>query len=157
MIRPVAALAATAIAVSSCGASGSSSCTELREPVDPASFLHVLDPGAAVFLTDPPTSGPHVSGLLPTGALDTEIDPAIQVSILESGSALVQYRPDLPDDQVRLIVALTGPSVVVAPSADLPATVVATAWTWKLSCSSPDLPALTKFVGRRRSAAPGSD
>jgi len=157
MIKSVASAVIAAIAVSSCGTNGSSACTELREPADPASFLHVLDPGTAVFLTDPPTSGPHVSGSLPSGVLDTSIDPAIQVSILESGSALVQYDPDLPADQIGMVTSLAGPDVVVAPAADLPAAVVATAWTWKLSCSSPDLSALTRFVDERRSAAPGSD
>jgi len=157
MLKSLAVIAAAAATLSSCGSAPSSSCTELREPEDPASFLHVLDPATAEFLTNPPTSGPHVSGLLPEGALDFAIDPAIQVSILESGSALVQYGPELTPDQVASVTSLAGPHVVVAPADDLPAAIVATAWTWKLTCAAPDLPALTSFVDVRRSDAPGSD
>jgi len=157
MIRQFALAMVAALALASCGGASSGSCTELREPADPASFLHVIDPGTAVFLTDPPTSGPHVSGSLPTGVVDNTIDPAIQVSILESGSVLVQYGAGLTSDGLASVLALAGPHVVVAPGTALPSTIVATAWTWKLTCQSPDIAALSKFADRRRSDAPGAD
>jgi len=157
MIKQAALVAVAAISVASCGATTSSLCSETREPSDPASFLHVIEPGAAVFLTDPPTSGPHVSGSLPTGVVDSAIEPAIQVSILESGSALIQYSPEITADDLTAVLALAGPSVVVAPGINLPSVVVATAWTWKLTCSTPDIEALSKFADRRPIDAPGSD
>lgn len=143
--------------IGSCGSSNSSACRELREPTDPASFLHVIDPGTATFLTNPPTSGPHVSGAVPLGVLEEPIDPAIQVSILESGSALVQYDGSLDAVQIETLTSMSNDNLVVAPGLDLPAPVVATAWTWMLTCAVPDSTRLTEFIDRRVGDAPGSD
>lgn len=157
MHRLIALAIVSLITLASCDTGSPGACTEIREAADPASFLHVIDPASAQFLTDPPTSGPHVSGALPTGVLDEAIEPAIQVSILESGSALIQYGPDLTADELETVLSLSGPDVVIAPGDNLPSRIVATAWTWKLTCSSPDATALSDFVDRRRSDAPGRD
>jgi len=157
MIRLIPTVAAAVLIVGSCSSTTGSTCRELREPLDPASFLHVIDPGTAAFLTNPPTSGPHISGQTPIGVMKSAIDPAIQVSILEGGSALIQYDESLDASGVKLLEQLSTERVVVAPGVNLPTPVIATAWTWKLTCSEPDSAALLDFVEQRVSSAPGSD
>ncbi len=153
----VAVIIAVSVLSVSCGTSGgSATCRELRESEDPASNLHVIDPATAVFLTDPPTSGPHVSGAIPVGVIEVSLDPAIQVSILESGAALIQYDASLDSHAVDTIIALARPGVVIAPGENLPQPIVATAWTWKLTCSAPDA-AIERFLAERVAEAPGSD
>src|SRR5690606_18327470 len=137
---PVRVLAGLAVALSvftACGGDdASASCAQpVREELDPASLTHVIDPDDATFRTNPPTSGPHVSGAPPTGVLDEPIPGAVQVAILEGGGVLVQHR-DLSPADVEAVEALAGEDVVVAPNDDLPAPVVATAWTYKLSCDA---------------------
>lgn len=121
-------------------------CTEVRERLDPASARHLL-PGAPEprYLTDPPTSGPHAVVRLPTGALDAPIPRPVQVAILEAGGVIVQYHGVSPTD-VRRLRSLAGGDVRVAPAERLPAPVIATAWTRKLSCQRVDLPALRRFA-----------
>src|SRR5690606_7285135 len=76
------------------GGSATALCDQpIREELDPASLTHVLDPDDARFKTNPPTSGPHVSGALPTGVVETPIPGAVQVAVLEGGNVIVQYAP----------------------------------------------------------------
>jgi hypothetical protein len=140
--------------VTACGGAGASaSCDQpIREELDPASLTHVIDPSSARFLTNPPTSGPHVAGALPTGAIDQELPGAVQVAVLEQGHVLVQYR-DLTDADAARLRDLGGDQVVVAPNHDLPDPVVATAWTYKLTCSAVDVPAVERFIHDHAGAA----
>ena len=83
------------------------------------------------------------------------VDPAIQVRLLEAGGVMIQY-----DDTIdpALLAPLGDELVVVAPTfGDLPAPVVVTAWTWKLSCSEVDTAAIRDFIERRPADAPGLD
>lgn len=123
------------------------------EPLDPGSARHVL-PGAPepTYLTDPPTSGAHVSGHTPSGAVDEPVSRPAQVAVLEAGGVVVQYRdPALADE----LAVLAGAQVVVAPNPDLPAPVVATRWRHKLVCQGTDLDALRSFVADAARARPG--
>ncbi len=117
------------------------------ERLDPSSALHLL-PGAPepTYLSDPPTSGPHLSGLPPTGVLPAAIDRPTQVLILETGSVLIQHR-GLTEEELTQVAALATDQVVVAPSPALPAPVVVTAWLAKQTCEGVDLDALEQFVG----------
>lgn len=155
------------MSLAGCG-SATEVCTELREPEDPLSGLHVIGDDVA-YSTDPPTSGPHWAVEAPTGLQEAVLPLPVQVRILESGGVVVQTADaealaalaDLASD------GLTPPegdrpaaegSLVVAPGpADLDALVVATAWTWKLQCSAVDLEAVRVFAAQRRHAAPGPD
>lgn len=125
----------------------------MSEAIDAASSLHLL-PGAAepTYRSDPPTSGPHLSGPAPSGALDTPIDRPTQVQVLEQGGVVIQYR-DLEPAAVDHLEALAGDSVVVAPNPELPAPVVATAWATKRSCDGVDLEALGAFIAEHRRPA----
>ena len=126
----------------------------ITEPLDPSSALHLL-PGATEpdYLTEPPTSGPHLSGRPPSGALDEPLDRPTQVLVLEEGGVLIQHR-DLDPDATAQVETLAGARVVVAPNPDLPAPVVATAWLAKRTCERVDLEALRQFVDDRVASGP---
>lgn len=67
---------------------------------------------------------------------------------------MVQYDPSI--DAAELL-SLADDQTVVAPGSDLPAAVIATAWTWKLSCDTIDVEQIKRFASERRTAAPGLD
>lgn len=135
------------------GSSVSSTCDQpIREELDPASLTHVIDPEGANFKTNPPTSGPHVSGAVPTGLVDNALPGAVQVAILEAGDVIVQYR-DLSGADLDEVKLFAGEQVVVAPSPDLPAPVIATAWTYKLTCDALDIDAIETFIADHAGAA----
>src|SRR5688500_5972493 len=108
-----------------------------REAPASSALVRVLgDDTDEEYTSDPPTSGPHQTGPAGGGNLDDPISRPMQVGILEQGSVLVQYAPDLPAADVTPLHTLAGPGVVVAPNPDLPAPVVATAWTYKRTCEA---------------------
>lgn len=125
-----------------------------RERLDPSSPVHLL-PGAAEpdYLSDPPTSGPHLSGRPPTGVSAEPLDRPTQVLVLEEGGVLIQHR-GLDDADAARLDELAGDQVVVAPNPDLPSPVVATAWLAKRTCDGVDLGALRQFVDERLGRGP---
>lgn len=140
----------------SCGGGGDASgCNELREPEDPASVQHVIGSVDFEYQTYPPTSGPHVGGAAPTGVFDSPLDLPIQVRILEQGLALLQY--DIALFEATEVARFADVGAVVTPGEDLPAPVVVTAWTWKLSCDALDEDRIERFIEERPSGAPGAD
>ena len=136
-------------------AAGNGGCGSVRrERVHEGSTMHLL-PGAPEpsYLTDPPTSGPHLTGRLPSGVVDEPVARPAQVALLERGDVLVQHDGVAAADIPRL-EALAGNHVVVAPHPDLPAPVVATAWTTKLECRAVDVDALQAFVDEHGGRGP---
>lgn len=133
-----------------CSTSSARGCgPERREALDPGYLQHVL-PGVGVaphYQTDPPTSGPHQPAPPVTGVSTKPIAKPVQVGLLESGKVLVQFK-GITATQAGQVKALAGPQVVVAPANELPPgdKVVATAWTWKLTCGGTDTSALRRFV-----------
>lgn len=144
--------AATAIA---CVDGTDATCSELREALDPNSAVHLLSFDDVVWQTDPPTSGPHHAAPTPHGVQNAPIDPPTQVTILEGGGVLVQYAPGLENSDLEALGALAVDHVVVAPADGLPAPVVVTAWTWKLTCDAVDLDRIEEFARARVTDAPG--
>ena len=159
-MRTCAVAAALLLLIASCGDDAAAdSCVELREPADPQSLLHVIDPVGVEYESHPPTSGPHLAAPIATGLIDFPLDPALQVRILEAGNSVIQYE-DLTLDEAEAVRDLANVEIVVAPGVDLPANVVATAWTWKLLCngtSQAEISAIKQFAGRRGDDAPGTD
>ena len=100
-----------------------------------------------------PHRRPHARGVLDAG-----VPPEIQVRVLESGGVMVQYDDTVVGAELEQLRSIGSPSIVVAPAASpLPARIVATAWTWKLSCSAVDLRTLEAFAAERPADAPGLD
>ena len=148
-------LAASATACSS--TSAASACAAAKpEAINPD--LHHVFAGAPepTYTTDPPTSGPHTPGALPTGALTHPLARPAQVGILEAGVVLLQYR-DLSAAELQSLTDLITDKVVVAPNSSLPDRVVATAWLFKQTCSGVDAAALKGFIRTRVGHGPGSD
>jgi Protein of unknown function (DUF3105) len=163
-VRRAALFAAVALAATltpGCATSnGSAACgPAVQTPLDQLSTVHLL-PGAPEpqYRTNPPTSGAHrVGGILPHGPVDTPISRPIQVRLLEVGSVLVQYRTDVARAADALSpLAIGNLRVTVAPNLTLPAPVVATAWTWMLSCRAVALPALRQFIAAHAGHGPGT-
>jgi hypothetical protein len=135
-------------ALSACGGGGSAGCGQpFREPLNANSLQHIINPSSAKFDTDPPTSGPHLFTPPSRGIVTRELLPAEQVTILEAGDVLVQYR-DAAD--APAVAALAQQSVTVAPNSTLKKRVVATAWTYKLECTEIDAPALQRFIAAHK-------
>jgi hypothetical protein len=131
-------------------------CGEItREALDSAYLVHVLGTETDVdYTSDPPTSGPHQPSPPVDGVVEEPITRPVQVGILERGDVLLQHDPDLSEDQLDALRDLGGDGVIVAPNPDLPAPIVATAWTYKQTCGEVDLPTLEAFVADRAGQGP---
>ena len=126
-----------------------------REALDPNSGLHVLpDQDQPRYTTDPPTSGAHYSLPPPTGVQDDPIERPMQVTALEGGQVLVQYR-DLAAADVAALEDLASDVVVVAPNPDQVEPVVLTAWITKQTCSGVDWTRWRPSSTSKRVGAPG--
>jgi drug/metabolite transporter (DMT)-like permease len=143
-------------AVGASQGSGSACGPSTQEVLDSLSTLHLL-PGAPdpPYRTNPPTSGAHRVGLYPRGVVDQPIPRPVQVALLEKGSVIVQYRPGTVNANALNVLAATNVLVTVAPNPTLPAPVVATAWTWKLTCRAVSVPAVHAFVATHAGRGPG--
>ena len=156
--------AAMGVLAVACGDGSSSACAELRERQDPQSGLHVIDLDGLTYTTDPPTSGPHASGPPASGVFDGPLLQVMQVRVLESGGAIIQYDETVSPEAVTELVgflndsvALAGPVALAPAGRDLPGPIVATAWTWKLTCDVVDLERIETFIAERPQDAPGVD
>lgn len=158
--RPAALLGALALAATACGGGDgrTGACGPItREALDASYLVHVLGDDIEVdYTSDPPTSGPHQPGPPVEGVVDEPLTRPVQVGILERGDVLLQHGPGLPAADLADLEALGGPGVVVAPNPDLPELVVATAWTYKRTCSAVDVDALHEFIAARAGKGPES-
>lgn len=134
----------------------------VHEALDPRSAVHLL-PAAPdpVYLTNPPTSGAHrliAESNLPVGVIHHALTNGVQVALLEKGGVLIQYQARVASSLSSLLdpLASVRPIVTVAPGTSLPAEIVATAWTWKMTCSSPDADALRTFIRTHIDRGPDS-
>ena len=114
---------------------------------------HVL-PGTPEprYLSEPPTSGPHLVPPQIQARYDELLSRPIQVGILESGKLLVQYR-DARD--AVLVGAFAGGDVVVAPNSSLDQPVVLTAWLHLQRCQSVNATVIGEFRRQAGLGAPG--
>jgi hypothetical protein len=132
--------------VAGCGDdSGTRACGPIViEQLDPDGGHLIAGVTPPSYLTNPPTSGPHTPGIgVAGGVLHRTLTPIQQVTTLEGGAVIVQYR-DAHD--AAALERLAGPLVVVAPNPTLPQRVIATGWARKMTCRSVDRAALGGFV-----------
>ncbi len=159
LFPPVAVALLVVGGLAACGDDGASSsaCEPVRrEPLDRRA-VHVL-PGAeeTEYLTDPPTSGPHLATPSTSDVRDIPLDPAVQVGLLEEGRILLQHSGLSAPDRAA-VEELAGDGVIVAPAVTLPegAMVIATAWVTKQVCARVDVDVLRRFATDNRDRGPG--
>ncbi len=134
--------------VGACGDSDEGAACEgaRSEPLAPDGLIHVLPGAETDYLSDPPTSGPHIAWNAPA-VIDRVLSPAEQVGVLESGDVLVQYRPnDVEAEAVAELESQLPDRAHLAPNPALPAPVVFTAHLIKQTCSTLDTEALDRFI-----------
>ncbi|MEY2397269.1 MAG: hypothetical protein QOJ00_443 [Actinomycetota bacterium] len=142
-----------------CDPVGTVGCDKpFAEPIDPNSSQHLL-PGVREprYLTNPPTSGAHRPGTYATGVVASPIARPEQVTLLEQGEVLVQYKAASTSTRadLRRFVHKTA-HVTVAPNASLRSPIVVTAWLWKMNCRAFSDSALRDFVKAHQPAQPVS-
>ncbi len=151
-LRVASAALAVAIVLTGCsgGAETVGDCEPMfSEPASDSSGIHVLAGSDATYLSDPPTSGPHVAWNAPA-ILDRQLTAPEQLGVLETGDVLVQYRPaDVAEDTVAALATRLPDRAHLAPNADLPAPVVLTAHLTKQLCRSLDTEAIELFARER--------
>ncbi len=132
--------------LSGCGQSEATCAPVVVEQLD-SDNSHLL-PGSMApdYLTDPPTSGPHVGGVRVTGIRNGPIGRVEQVSSLETGVVIVQYRSPLKDEATTQLSTLPLQDVAIAPNDELPAPIVVTGWSVKMTCQGVNRAAIEQFV-----------
>jgi len=80
------------------------------------------------------------------GNYDYTLSNLEQVSFLESGGVMIQYLPSNKDIDHQKLASFASDSVIVSPNEKLKSLLVATAWTWKLSCKNYKFETLEKFI-----------
>ena len=117
-----------------------------QEPLSSSSSLHLLGNAEVAWETTPPTSGPHYPVPPKGGDYDYTLSNLEQVSFLESGGVVIQYLPSINDIDQQKLASFASDSVIVSPNEKLESPLVATAWTWKLSCKNYEFEALEEFI-----------
>ena len=142
LISPLCAILITATACSR-----ETGCDLPRqEPLSSSSSLHLLGNAEVAWETTPPTSGPHYPVPPKGGDYDYTLSNLEQVSFLESGGVVIQYLPSINDIDQQKLASFASDSVIVSPNEKLESPLVATAWTWKLSCKNYEFEALEEFI-----------
>lgn len=98
--------------------------------------------------SDPPTSGPHAQAPAPCGIYREPVPDTAQLHSMEHGAVVIQYDPDLPQDQLTELEGINWSSadeVIVAPRPDSPAPVALTAWNKRLLLDGVDVEVITAF------------
>ncbi len=160
VVATVVVVIAAALVVSKSFSDDPNCDSPFAEPIDPLSSQHVLPGGAEPkFSTDPPTSGAHKPGDYPTGVVYAPIEGGVQVTLLEQGEVLVQYRGVSATTltELQAFVDSDADHVTVAPNPGLRSKIVATAWLWKMECRAFDDKALLNFVRDHQPSQPVSE
>lgn len=109
-----------------------------------------LAPGVPTpaYNSDPPTSGPHARSPAPCGIYRQPVDDTAQLHSMEHGAVVIQYDPDLAQDQIESLEGINwspAAEVIVAPRPNNPAPVALTAWTKRLLLDEVDTDVVVAF------------
>jgi hypothetical protein len=109
-----------------------------------------LAPGAPApeYNSDPPTSGPHSATPAPCGIYRQPVPDPAYLHSMEHGAIVVQYDPDLSQDQITELEGIgreVGGEIIVAPRPDNPAPVSVAAWTQLLLLDQVDGDVIAAF------------
>ena len=113
---------------------------ELDLPDEGADHLNP-DAKRPEYESNPATSGPHVEPphQQADGAYLEAVEPFFWVHSLEHGRIVVQYSPDLPEDQQLELKGMFDEdptAMILTPNPDIPYDVAASAWTNLIGCKS---------------------
>ena len=100
--------------------------------MQPSPHIATLTTAHAAYISDPPTSGPHVADVPSWGVSDTQYAKELQVHALEDAGVVINYRPDLDKATVDRLAALArsyDKEVLMTPYEGLSDPIVLTAWT----------------------------
>lgn len=149
----------TMVGVPACGEDGSAAACgpTTVEQVDPRLYHLLPNTPAPSYLTDPPTSGPHIAGLRVSGVQTKPLTGVEQVSTLELNIVIVQYGAKISAEDRTALERLAGDQLTVAPSGKDDDRVIATGWMTKMTCIGANPDAIGAFVAayEQASTAPG--
>jgi hypothetical protein len=107
------------------------------------------------YSTNPPTSGPHYANWTDAGIKDSQLPDEVVVHNLEHGYIVINYRPDLPPEQVeelkRIFNSLPNSPMfnkvkaVMMPRAQNEHAISLTAWGYLLHMNAPSETKIKQF------------
>ena len=109
---------------------------------------HVPPDAEPQYNSDPPTSGPHVQTWAPCGIYRQEVPDLLQVHDLEHGVVMLQYDPEISNEDRRALEDLgraLRDHIIVAPRSGMASPVALTAWTKLLPLEEVDEEAIRAF------------
>ena len=112
---------------------------ELRLDAPDEGNQHIPATKTPKYETTPPTSGDHDATPLADGAYLDKPEERFSVHSLEHGRVVVQYHPDLPEeDQLALkgVFDDDPEGMILIPNPEMPYEVAATAWRQGLGCDA---------------------
>lgn len=106
--------------------------------------------------SNPPTGGWHYNAPAKTGIYDIELPDEQIIHNLEHSHVWFAYKPDLPKDQIDLLIKIAkgfGSRVIVTPRAANDSPIAIAAWQHLLKMEAVDEAAIRAFVGTYRNIA----
>lgn len=134
----------------------SSECPTRQFAEQDATHVEEL-PAGYEYNSDPPTSGVHHPVPAVWGSYADEIPKLTLVHNLEHGGVVVQYGRSIAPDvraQIEDWYREDPNGIVVASLPELEGQVIATAWTWRMTCAGFDEGALSQFRDEHRAQGP---
>ncbi|OGI74415.1 hypothetical protein A3D42_00975 [Candidatus Nomurabacteria bacterium RIFCSPHIGHO2_02_FULL_41_18] len=107
--------------------------------------------------SNPPTSGPHWTGVAGAGIKDEPVPDELVLHSMEHGAAVVWYREDLAQSDVDIIrsafQSASGKKIML-PRKDLDVPVALTSWGYLLELDTIDGEKIKKFIETNNDRAP---
>ena len=107
--------------------------------------------------SNPPTSGPHWTGVAGAGIKDEPVPDELVLHSMEHGAAVVWYREDLGKSDVDIIrsafQSASGKKIML-PRKDLDVPVALTSWGYLLELDTIDGEKIKKFIETNNDRAP---
>lgn len=118
-----------------------------------------IDPGSShpAYNSNPPSSGWHYPRPAQSGIYDTEFPDEQLIHNLEHGHIWIAYKPDMPKDQIELLVNLAkgyGSKVIMAPRKENDTLVALVAWQHVLKLTAVDELQIKTFFDAYRGRGP---
>jgi hypothetical protein len=141
--------ASTAAAATTAGTESVPTATCSREDFPSQGSNHVDElPDGFAYNSFPATSGPHAAEWVIWNAYSAPLPALNLVHNLEHGGIVVQFGPDLPEEDLQAVAEwyLEDPvALVLAPQPELEDRIALTAWTHLMTCDGFDVEEFTGF------------